>query len=325
MILCTWMKKRTERGLYGAMVIVSVIIDLVALFPMVDAADGKQKGFASPKDAALALVEAVRHDDKESLFAILGTDAQGLIGSGDEIQDRADRDHFVRAYGEKHFLENEGEEKALLFVGDKDWPFPIPIIKKGQDWVFDTKGGKEEILNRRIGRNELTVIEILMAYADAQREYASKDRNGDGILEYAQKIASDSGKQDGLYWEAKEERERSPFGPLVARAARDGYQVPKGKDMGQPIPYYGYLYRILKGQGNHAARGAADYVVNGKMVLGFALLAYPARYGSSGIMTFMVNQDGVVHEKDLGKDTAAVVDTIKIYDPDPTWKKVSPH
>ncbi|MFI5324152.1 MAG: DUF2950 domain-containing protein, partial [Thermodesulfobacteriota bacterium] len=193
------------------------------------------------------------------------------------------------------------------------------IVKKGERWIFDTEAGREEILNRRIGRNELNVIEVLHAYVDAQREYASKDRNGDGSLEFAQKLVSTNGKHDGLYWETKEGEEMSPFGPLAAQAAKEGYNVkPQSDDYS---PYHGYFYKILKGQGKSAHGGRYDYVVNGKMILGFALVAYPSKYGSSGIMTFIVNQEGVVYEKDLGKNTADIAQSMKWYDPDGSWKK----
>jgi hypothetical protein len=205
-------------------------------------------------------------------------------------------------------------------VGKDDWPLPIPIRKKGSAWFFDTKAGKEEMLNRRIGRNELNTIDVLEAYVVAQREYAGKDRDGDGVYPYAQKFWSTPGKKDGLYWEAKEGEEASPFGPLSARAAQEGYKR-KGKPE-KPSPYYGYYFKILKAQGKNAPGGAYDYVVKGNMIFGFGLVAYPAKYGSSGIMTFIVNQEGVVYQKDLGKGTAKAAGSIKRYDPDPTWKKV---
>jgi len=284
------------------------------------AAKGKQKTFASPEDAVKALVDAVKTNTTKQLFAILGPGSEPLISSGDEVRDKASREHFIKRFEEKNSLEKQGAEKVILHVGDNDFPLPIPIVKKGATWYFDTKAGKEEILSRRIGRNELRVIEVFHAYADAQREYASKDRDGNGFLEFAQKIVSSPGKHDGLYWEAKEGGEESPFGPLFAKAAKRGY-TDKGK-MGVPTPYYGYFFKILKAQGNNATGGAYDYVVNGKMLLGFGLVAYPAKYGSSGIMTFIVNQEGVVYEKDLGENTAKVAESMKRYDPDKTWKKV---
>jgi hypothetical protein len=203
-------------------------------------------------------------------------------------------------------------------VGKDDLPIPVPIVKKGEKWYFDAAAGKEEILNRRIGRNELSVIDSMHAYVDAQREYAArKDRGADALAGYAQKFLSDEGKKNGLYWPAKEGEEMSPLGPLVAQASKAGYQ--KKKDA--PTPYHGYYYKIVKAQGKNAPGGKYDYVVNGKMTLGFALVAWPAEYGNSGIMTFIVNQDNIVYQKDFGSDTARIAGALKTYDPDKTWKK----
>ena len=216
-------------------------------------------------------------------------------------------------------LEKETDSKMTLVVGEEEWPFPIPIVKKGESWLFDTKAGKEELLNRRIGRNELNTIQTCLAYVDAQREYAMKDRDGDGLLAYAQKFWSTKGKKDGLYWEAKEGEEQSPLGLGAARAVREGYTPRKPGD--KPSPFHGYFYRILKAQGKNAPGGAYDYVVKGKMIGGFALVAYPAEYGASGVMTFIVNHDGVVYEKDLGAETAKIASAMTKFDPDQTWKK----
>jgi hypothetical protein len=217
-------------------------------------------------------------------------------------------------------LERETDKKVTLVVGNHEWPYPIPIVKKGETWVFDTMAGKEELLNRRIGRNELNTIQTCLAYVDAQREYAMKDRNSDKLREYAQKFWSAKGKKDGLYWEMKEGEEQSPFGPVAARGVQAGYAPTKPGD--KPVPYYGYFYKILKAQGKNAPGGAYDYVINGKMIGGFALVAYPAEYGASGIMTFIVNHDGVVYQKDLGKETGKIASATTKYDPDKTWEKV---
>jgi len=209
-------------------------------------------------------------------------------------------------------------------VGKDDFPFPIPIVKKGQLWFFDTQAGKEEILNRRIGRNELSTIQACLAYVDAQREYARRDREAGSLMEYAQRFASSPGKKDGLYWETKEGESPSPLGPLVAQAVKEGYKKKEDEKQakGQTlIPYHGYYYKILKAQGNNAPGGAYDYVVKGKMIGGFAMVAYPAQYGVSGVMTFVVNHDGVVYEKDLGKETEKIASAMKKFDPDKTWKK----
>ncbi len=300
----------------------SMIIVLLTSFAVfgagVTAATAKQKTFESPEKAVQALITALKVNDRSELSAIFGPGSEALISSGDEVADNAARERFVREYEEKHGLDRQSSGKMVLHVGSDDWPLPIPIVKKGKAWVFDTKAGKEEILNRRIGRNELGVIEVLRTYADAQHEYADKDRDGNGALEFAQKIVSTTGKHDGLYWEAKEGEGESPFGPLIATAAREGYMPREGRQ----APYKGYFYRILKGQGEYAAGGKYDYVINGRMILGFALVAYPAKYGSSGIMTFIVNQEGVVYQKDLGKDTDKAAKAMELYDPDKTWTKV---
>ena len=283
-------------------------------------AKAQPKTFASPEEAVKAMVDAMKAVDKAESSAIFGPGSESLISSGDDVKDKAERERFLKNYEEKNSIEKRGDDEAILQTGKDDWPFPIPIRKKGSAWFFDTKAGKEEMLNRRIGRNELNTIDVLEAYVVAQREYAGKDRDGDGVYPYAQKFWSTPGKKDGLYWEAKEGEEASPFGPLSARAAQEGYKR-KGKPE-KPSPYYGYYFKILKAQGKHAPGGAYDYVVKGNMILGFGLVAYPAKYGSSGIMTFIVNQEGVVYQKDLGKGTAKAAKAIKRYDPDPTWKKV---
>lgn len=284
------------------------------------AATAKQRVFGSPEEAVKALVESMEKNDNAGITAIFGPGSEPVISSGDDVTDKAARDRFLKAFAEKSSLEKKTGDKAVLEVGNDNWPFPIPIVRKGSAWRFDTKAGKEEILNRRIGANELRTIEMLHAYVVAQREYASKDRDGDGIYPYAQRIASAPGKKDGLYWKAAEGEEPSPLGPFAAEAAREGYAVKAGS--GKPVPYHGYYFRILKAQGKNAPGGSYDYVVKGNMILGFAMVAYPARYGSSGIMTFLVNQEGVVYEKDLGKNTAKAATAMKGYDPDKTWKKV---
>jgi len=283
-------------------------------------AKAEPKTFASPEEAVKALVAAMKTGDKAELSVLFGPGSESLISSGDDVEDKAEREKFLKGYEEKNSLEKKGDDEAILLVRKDDWPFPIPIRRKGSAWAFDTKAGKEEILNRRIGRNELNTIGVLEAYVVAQREYAKKDWDSDGVYPYAQKFGSTPGKKDGLYWEVREGEEASPFGPLSARATQEGYtRKTKSK---KPIPYYGYYFKILKAQGKHAPGGAYDYVVKGNMILGFGLVAYPATYGSSGIMTFIVNQEGVVYQKDLGKGTAKTAGGMKRYDPDPTWKKV---
>ena len=296
----------------------AVVVMILTLAGMTADAALKQKGFASAEEAVKAFAAAMRsHDDKE-LLAIFGTAAKELISSGDPVSDKQRKERFVSSYDLKNSLGKEGD-KMVLIVGEQDWPFPIPLVKKGDQWIFDTKAGKEEILNRRIGENELSTVQTLLAVVDAQREYAMNDRDNDGILEYAEKFRSDPGKKNGLYWETKEGEEPSPLGPLVAQAREAGYE--KKQSGGKPSPYYGYYFRILKAQGKDAPGGSYDYVVKGKMIGGFAVVAYPAKYGNSGVMTFIVNHDGVVYEKNIGKNTGKIAKAMKKYDPDKTWKK----
>jgi hypothetical protein len=233
------------------------------------------------------------------------------------VVDRHDRERLVQEYEESHSLVMSGETKAVLQVGKDDWLFPIPLVKDQTGWRFDTQAGREEILNRRIGRNELAAIEVCRAYVDAQREYYLRNPQGDALLQYAQQFASAEGKRDGLYWATEPGEEASPLGPLVANARGGGYRKGEG---GKPVPYHGYYYRILKAQGPDAPGGAYDYVVDGQMLGGFALVAYPASWGNSGVMTFIVNHDGVVYQKYLGPNTAAVARAMTRFSPDSTWK-----
>lgn len=283
------------------------------------AAGQQQRTFASPGEAVQALVEAVKAGDMEALAAILGPEGRDLISSGDAVADKQGRERFVRAYEQSNTLQRPTETKAVLVIGQDQWPLPIPVVKDGETWRFDTAAGKEEILSRRIGRNELDTIQVCLAYVDAQREYARVPREGGALLTYAMKFRSDKGKKNGLYWPIKEGEESSPLGVLVANARAEGYSR-KTSD-GKPTPYHGYFYRILTAQGPDAPGGAYDYVVNGKMIGGFALVAYPAQFGVSGVMTFIVNHEGVVYQKDLGRDTETIARTMETYNPDSTWKK----
>ena len=278
----------------------------------------KQKGFATPDEAVKAFAAALKSNDERELLSIFGTDAKELISSGDPVRDKQRREIFISDYDRKNGITQEGS-KMILVIGEKDWPFPIPLVKKGDQWIFDTKAGKEEILNRRIGENEISTVQTLLAVVDAQREYAMKDRDSDGVREYAKKFGSDPGKKNGLYWKTNPGEEPSPLGELVADARAEGYRR-SGSKQGS-IPFHGYYFRILTKQGKHAAGGAFDYVVKNKMIGGFAVVAYPAAYGSSGVMTFMVNHEGVVYEKDLGKNTAKTAKEMNSFDPDQTWKK----
>lgn len=280
------------------------------------AAGSSQKTFLSADDAVNALIDAMKTDNVKDLNAIFGPQGKKILYSGDAVQDKAARQRFLDAFDEKHALVQQGDSKAVLQIGNDDFPFPIPVIKKRGKWFFDTKAGEQEILNRLIGRNELNTIQTCLAYVDAQREYAMKDRDSDGFHEYAQKFVSSPGKKDGLYWEAKEGEDQSPLGDLFAKAAAEGYV--RGKN---PIPYHGYYFKILTAQGSGAHGGAFDYIVKNRMIGGFALVAYPAQYGTSGIMTFIVNHDGVVYQKNLGKNTANIAKTMKTFNPDASWTK----
>ena len=306
-----WLK-RCGTILMTVMFIVLVVSDL-------SAENVNQLTFASPEEAVRAMVEALNSNDLKALEAIFGPGSRDLITSGDPVADKSGREQFLKLYDEKKRLEQTAD-KAVLSIGNEDWPFSIPMVKKDAVWRFDTEEGREEILARRIGRNELSVIQVCLAYVDAQREYVIKDRDTDGLLEYAQKFRSDPGKKNGLYWNVKEGEEQSPLGPLVAAAHEKGYTAKQSG--GKPVPYHGYYYRILKAQGKNAPGGAYDYMVNGQMIGGFALVAYPARYVSSGVMTFIVNHDGVVYEKDLSDNTENAGLAMKLFNPDGTWKKV---
>jgi hypothetical protein len=284
------------------------------------AQDTKQKKFKSPEDAVKALVEAAKNNDIEELSAIFGPEGKDIISSGDAVADRHARERFVKTAGDAVKFSKLDDKTVLIVIGKDECSFPIPIVKSEQEWVFSTEEGKQEIINRRIGRNELNTIQVALAYVDAQREYARKNRNGDGVLQYAQHFVSHKGKKDGLYWEAAPGEDKSPLGPLFARATEEGYTF--GKKGEKHAPYYGYYFKILKSQGSNAPGGKLDYVVNGKMTAGFGLMAYPAVYGISGIMTFMVNQEGIVYEKNLGPKTEKIAKAMTKYDPDKTWKQV---
>jgi hypothetical protein len=289
-----------------------IAMSLVGLtLPPVLAADAHQTVFKSPEAAVDALVAAARSDRTAALQRMLGPEGGKLVVSGDPVADKTGRVKFVAAYAKQHAINRTGDQKAVLVVGDEQWPLPIPIVQQGGKWRFDTKAGEEEILARRIGRNELSAIEVCRAYVDAQREYASKDRNKDGILEYAQRFMSTKGKEDGLYWQVKPGEPESPMGTLVASAQAEGYQR---------APYHGYYYKILKSQGKDAPGGAYSYMAKNRMIGGFAMIAFPAQYGNSGIMTFLVNQEGVVYEKNLGPKTASIAGAIRAFNPDATWK-----
>ena len=286
-------------------------VGLVLLLPV--GAFAADKTFATPEDAVSALVAAVKAQDRKAIQAVLGT-SDASIESGDPVADKASGQRFVESYDAKHAVVRDGDIAKLL-VGANDFPFAFPIVKAGDRWRFDTAAGKTELLARRIGANELYAIKVIQAIADAQRDYASEDRDGDGVLTYAQKFLSSAGKRDGLYWKTKEGEPASPLGPLVADASSQGYKTNKSG----PTPYHGYLYRMLKGQAAATGSPAFDYVVHGRAIGGFAVVAYPAKYGSSGIMTFQINQDGKVYQADLGPKTESKAGAMTRFDVGTGW------
>ena len=278
----------------------------------------KQRTYGSPEEAVQALVAAAKAADGKAMIAILGSGSKPLIESGDAVSDKERRARFVSSYEMASKLERSSDTKVILTTGKDAWPFPIPLVKESSGWRFDTAAGKDEILNRRIGSNELSTIQSILAYVDAQRDYYRLNPQQDKLLGYAQKLVSSKGKRDGLYYPTKAGEPLSPLGPLFDAAKAEGY----GGSDAKTTAYHGYHYRILKGQGKDAAGGAYDYMAKGKMIGGFALIAWPASYRNSGVMTFIVNHDGVVYEKDLGPDTAAVAGKITRFNPDSGWKKM---
>ncbi|MHC4043932.1 DUF2950 domain-containing protein [Bradyrhizobium sp. 23AC] len=272
-----------------------------------------QQSYPTPEDAASALAAAAKIGPSDVL-KVLGRAGDDIVSSGDEVADADIRARFVSMYDAKHSIKAEGNKKATLVLGPDDFPFPIPLVNTKAGWEFDTDEGRIEVLRRRIGRNELDAIQTALAYVDAQNEYADKDR-GEGAGIYAQRFLSTSGKKDGLFW--RDDSDPSPLGPLVAEASAEGYKP--GEKL---APYHGYYFRILKGQGSDAPGGALNYVVKGKMIGGFGLIAWPAEYGNSGVMTFVVNHAGTVYEKDLGARTDFIAPRTMLFDPDQTWKKV---
>jgi hypothetical protein len=307
---------RSAVGLGAALLAVTIIAAGTG-----NAAEGiKQKTFASPEEAVKELVAALQAGDVKAMLEVLGPGSREIVQSGDAVSDRASRERFLKAYEESNALEKSSDAKAVLSVGRDAWPFPVPIVKGVTGWRFDGRQGGEEILNRRIGRNELSAVQAVLAYVDAQREYYLRNPQGDKLLQYAQRFASSPGKRDGLYFPTKAGEHPSPLGPLFASAKAEGY-AKKGEGT-LPVPYHGYRYRILRGQGADASGGAYDYVAQGRMIGGFALIAWPASYGNSGVMTFIANHQGVVYEKDLGSDTTAAVQKIARFNPDKSWKRL---
>jgi hypothetical protein len=292
----------------------AAVIFLTGYFPAPSAAQKPgQKTFSSPDDASSALVTAMQNNDEKAMLDILGPDGKQIVSSGDETEDSHSRANFVEKYQEMHRLVREPDGTTTLYIGARNWPTPIPLVNKGSSWYFDTEAGKKEILYRRIGRNEMSAIRVCQELVAAQKEYYSAQHN-----EYAQKIFSDEGQHNGLYWKAAGGEPESPIGPLVASAVAEGYV--KSRDSA-PTPYRGYYYRIFPRQGKNGPGGAKNYIVNGKMTGGFAFVAYPAEYRSSGVMTLIVGLDGVVYQKDLGKKTDVLAKAMKEYNPNSSWQK----
>ena len=280
----------------------------------------QQRIFPSADEASKALADAVRAKNVDGLLAVVGPGSASWLFTGDTVADANDWAKFLAAYDEKHSLEPKGEGMVTLSVGKDDWPFPAPIVKSAKGWSFDANAGKDEVVNRRVGRNELDAIQTMLAIVDAQREYAQTDADGNGFSDYARRFRSSPGKKDGLYWPDEAGKPRSPLGELVAVAAAEGYGRKPAKEEG-PQAYHGYRYRILTAQGKDAPGGAYDYLVRDKLLGGFAVVAWPASYRVSGVMTFIVNHDGVVYEKDLGPQTASIAGAMTRYNPDSTWRK----
>jgi hypothetical protein len=291
----------------------------IACFPVPGGAQQPgQQTFASAPEASKVLVAALQVNDETALLGVLGPHGKEIVSSGDPVEDKNNRAEFVQKYQQMHRLVTEPDGTTTLYIGAENWPMPIPLVHKGSTWYFDTDAGKQEIVYRRIGRNELATIQVCRELVDAEKEYYAQPHDGGSGQQYAQKLHSDPNKHNGLYWEPASGEAESPMGPLVASAAAEGY--PQGPHQ-RSEPFQGYYFRILLGQGANAPGGARSYIVDGKMTGGFAFLASPAEYRSLGVMTFMVDQDGIVYEKDLGPHTAEVAKTLTQYDPDATWHK----
>ncbi len=309
---------RSSRGKVAALLICAALIVAWSL-PIIAAAS--QKLFSAPEEALKGLVEAVKIRDQAALDQIFGPFSKDLL-SGDAVQDAAESEEFDKNVAEKTSLVKETDSKVIIHIGNENWPFPIPLVKKNGQWFFDTEAGKEEILNRRIGEDELTAILVCHTYVKAQREYVLKDWDGDGVLAYAQKLRSDAGKKNGLFWRHAPGEPVSPLGELVTQARMEGYKKEKSLFKDQPVPFHGYYFKILTGQGKNAPGGEYDYIINGNMVGGFGLIAFPSNWGKSGVMSFIVNQQGKVYQKNLGPDTLKTAREVETYNPDKTWTPV---
>lgn len=299
--------------------VVAAVFSIFAIW--VSDAQAAPSEFSSAEEAVNALVSAAKAEGTQEIVRVLGAEGEDIVDSGDPVADAQRRAKFIAAFDEANKLDHVSDAKTVLVIGHDEFPFPIPLVQVGGKWHWDTVAGLDEILTRRIGENELATIEVAHAYVDAQREYAAVDRDGLGP-EYARRLMSRTGKKDGLYWPTSAGEDVSPLGPLVANARGEGYARSSRSDA--PRAYHGYLYRILYSQGPAAEGGAQDYIVHGRMIGGFGLIALPVDYGNSGVMTFIVNDDGTVFQKDLGPETGRIAARIQTFNPDSTWTKVEP-
>ena len=321
---CTWVRCSGVSRIAAAALLVLASFGAAAAdakapstTPAAKPAQAKRMAFATPEAGVAALVQALRSDDVKALARVLGPGHQRIVDSGDAAADREARRKFVAAYDAGHAIRLDGNAKAVLSVGADDWPMPIPLVKHGAGWSFDAAAGEEELIARRIGRNELDAIQVCQAFVDMEREYAELDRDGDGLLEYTDRLVSTPGQRDGLYWPTQPGEPPSPAGPRLAEASPQQLA-----ERSAAKPYHGYYYRVLSAQGPHAPGGAREYRVGGQLIGGVALLAWPASYLASGVKTFACSLDGLLVERDFGPDTAAVVAKIRAYDPGPGWSRV---
>lgn len=311
------MERRHSRSV--ALVAILVLGTWICALGQAASATAHGEGFANRDAAAKAFADAARSHDVSALTKILGPEAKSLVSSGDPVADRAVGAKIAAAYDQMHRFVTGSGGRTFIYVGAENWPLPIPLVKRNGKWYFDTAFGKEEILARRIGRNELDAIKVCEAVVQAQKQYSSQVEAGEDGKQYARRFLSSDGKHDGLYWKTAPGEPSSPLGPLIVSASNEGYR--RGT-AGKPTPYHGYIYRMLTAQGKNAPGGAQSYLHDGKMTGGFAVLAYPASYRSSGVMTFIAGQDGLVYQKDLGPDTARIAASIDAYDPDSSWQRV---
>jgi len=308
------------RALQSAAIAACIVAVVVAVSVPVLGQPSLQSTFNSANEAVEALVAAVKADGTSELLAVLGPEAAEIVDSGDPVADKAIRERFLTAYQQSHELVPDGEGKSTLVIGEEKYPFPIPVVTDKGAWRFDTEAGADEILTRRIGENENNTMLAMLAFAVAQEDYAAADRDGKGP-QYARRLMSSPGKKDGLYWPASTDEQESPLGPLIAEAQAAGYKAGRGgAETSQP--FNGYVFKMLYGQSDVASDGARDYIINDRMIGGYALVAAPATYGNSGVMTFMISHDGVLYQKDLGPDSRRIAAGMKIFDPDESWEAV---